>query len=418
MSPAGASDMSTVLVFDDIVAVPYSNLHSDGNRGHVGGPVWPDWDEFSLARHFWGAEAIDERPAPQVPEVVLEGGNFFWAGPIQDHFGHQVVEFSMRIPLALLQNPNATLVFSARLGSRNFELATTPPFFRAILDWFGVPPERVLIVDRPTLFRRLHVAPQGERLLRPDASAAADLAASAPGAAHLKALTDHARRQLGTPARKGIVFVSRSGVRTSIAGESALDLLFELAGARVFRPEQVPLAEQLATYASAATLVFVDGSAAHGLQLMGRNIGKVILIRRRVGNSFGSNFIPPRAEDFASLDAVRGEITGVCSSIPRLPVTLALGLMDIDRLLEELAAEGADLRPYLDRRRFLEAEARDLRRWFATSGLHMRNLDRRSNVAVALSLVRYRPAGWARLLGRIAYGGAARRLRRRWGSRR
>lgn len=400
------------LAFDDIVVVPFSNLHDGGKRGLVGGPIWPDWDAVSPARHFWAAEVVDDRPPPQAPEAVREGGDFFWAGPIHDHFGHQVVEFSMRIPLTLQVNPAATLVFSARLGSRNFDLAETPAFFRAILDWFGVPPERVLIVDRPTLFRRLHVTPQGERQVPPDATAPADLAAAAPRPAHLRALTEHARARLGAPVRQGVVFVSRSALRTSIAGESDLDTLFERSGARVFRPEQAPLAEQLATYASAATLVFADGSAVHGLQLMGRNVGKVILIRRRAGNSFGVSFVPPRAETFAAIDAVRAEITGACRRFPRRPITLALGLLDLDRLLAALAAEGVDLRPHLDRRRFAAAEARDLRQWFATSGRQLRQLDPRSDLTVAARLLRRRPPGWIGLLGRIAAGPAVRRLRR------
>ena len=134
-------------------------------------------------------------------------------------------------------------------------LDTAPRFFLEMLAWFGVPPERVRFVHRPTLARRLLVAPQAEQFY-PSGDGAA------PSADHLDTLDALVRRRFGAVSRRGTVYVSRAGQRTRFAGEAELEAALVRAGVEVMRPEERPLAEQLRCYATADPSAKSSRSAA------------------------------------------------------------------------------------------------------------------------------------------------------------
>lgn len=101
-------------------------------------------------------------PAPLKPEETLTEP-IAWAGGIVRHFGHQIAEFSTRILPTLRDWPGAVFAFGVKSESGIVSLDTAPAFFVEVLAWFGVPPERVRIVSRPTLASRLFVASRGEQ---------------------------------------------------------------------------------------------------------------------------------------------------------------------------------------------------------------------------------------------------------------
>ena len=65
---------------------------------------------------------------------------------------------------------------------------------------------------------------------------------------------------------------------TGFAGEAYLEQVLERIGIGVIRPEKFSIAEQMATYRAAQTLMFAEGSALHGAQLLGRALGDVVAI--------------------------------------------------------------------------------------------------------------------------------------------
>lgn len=76
-----------------------------------------------------------------------------------------------------------------------------------------------------------------------------------------------------TPPNRGkVVYVSRSALTTKgcHAGETYLCSVLQQLGVSVIWPEAMPLREQLQRYAGAEKLVFAEGSALHGRQLLGR----------------------------------------------------------------------------------------------------------------------------------------------------
>jgi hypothetical protein len=115
---------------------------------------------------------------------------------------------------------------------------------------------------------------------------------AAPTAEHLDALS-WCQKQLSPKAHQ-IVYVSRSKFASctskdtllgSFAGEALLEKLLFQRGVKIIHPELLPLKEQLEIYLGASALIFSEGSAQHGLELLGFDAFKeVIIICRRPQN--------------------------------------------------------------------------------------------------------------------------------------
>jgi hypothetical protein len=157
-SPSRPKDgVVTIADFSDVVVVPYSELlHEPHGAFHRGGPIWPEWDRAGIERHWVGRQPYDDLPI--APDAVQRSNrdDLFWAGAICRHFGHQIMDFSLRIVPARAAAPDAAFLFAGREGK------PLPPFFPAILDWLDVPPDRRVILERPTRFPRLRAAAQPE----------------------------------------------------------------------------------------------------------------------------------------------------------------------------------------------------------------------------------------------------------------
>lgn len=155
--------------FSKIEIMPYRELlqANIGLSTHRGGPIFPNWDAEVLSRHCRGNRIpVDHLPLKDniVEELNLSG---IWAGAICGHFGHQVSEFSMRIPEAISHNTDTNVLFAARHDSPYKNISSAPTYFRSIIDWFFIQPDRVRIINRPTMISELIVYPQAEMLNGP-----------------------------------------------------------------------------------------------------------------------------------------------------------------------------------------------------------------------------------------------------------
>lgn len=268
-------------VYTDILVAPVQALLAGFHGGpvHQAGPIYPDFDTPSPARH-WRAEApVDVCPRPPAEGASVDRleGEALWGGCLVNHFGHFLAEFVHRLLPAAQARPELPILYVTRPGQAAQPL---PGFIQAVFAYLGVA-ERVRVLDRPTRVDRLWVAPQAERLGGPP-----------PAADYLAVLaTCQARLPAAPPG--DVLFVSRAGVGEGLVGEGLLERYFETLGAQVYRPEQHPLPAQLATYLAHAQLVFTEGSALHGLQLLGRLPGEVTVLSRRPGR-FGQAFLAPR----------------------------------------------------------------------------------------------------------------------------
>jgi hypothetical protein len=100
-------------------------------------------------------------------------------------------------------------------------------------------------------------------------------------------------------------------MRARFAGEAALEEALTRCGVHVVRPETRPLAEQLGIYAAARQLIFAEGSSVYGPLLLGRSLGAVTVLQRRVGSTLGRAALWPRSATLQYRDAIADAIPGL-----------------------------------------------------------------------------------------------------------
>jgi hypothetical protein len=275
------------MAFRDILVTPFSELLDapKGLSNHKGGPIWPEWEQQVQARHCRDRRPVDRRPDQprddaKIP-VVTEP--LAWCGPLTMHFGHQIADFSTRIPVYRKLDRDLRYCFSVHPRTGVSDINTAPEFFLDLLRWFDVSPSRVRIINRPILAQELICVPQQEQLPQVP-----------PSQPYLDLLDEHFRERRIKRPRKDVFYISRAGMPVHFAGEGYIEYVLGRNGVRVVRPECLSLHEQLRIYAAAKTLLFSEGSAMHGMQLLGRNIGQVHVLNRRAGSDLARQLLQPR----------------------------------------------------------------------------------------------------------------------------
>ena len=319
-----------------------------GGDAYCGGVVFDDPSLQPALHHFRGLEAIDrplqalltsQTPSPPRNHV----GRLFWCGPLAFHFGHQIADFGSRALLASLDSRSGDLLWLPwRSASRWQDLL---PWQRSLL-WYLNPGEKVhRFITEPITVRDLVVVPQQARMR------------AAPSAAHLDALSWCERRLRQKSA--GVVYLSRNRFSpctspNTMLGAYAAEQLFERflgeRGVNVIYPETIPLEEQLAIYLGADALIVAEGSAQHGLELLGYHPNKQVLVICRRAQQPGME-LPllarfPQAKFVEALDQHWQAVDGVSWN--------GLALLDWKRVVKII-------NPLLDQP-FGRAEVSDLRR--------------------------------------------------------
>jgi hypothetical protein len=351
-----------VLEFRDVVVSPFTellNLFTGGNQ-HKGGPAWPDWVSQTAARHCQVGRPVDTEPDPATPITTIDGP-VAWGGPVTAHFGHQIGDFSMRLLPTARALPGVPIAFAfdPRLERRPAD--KPPDFFWGILDWLGIPREQVFFVSEPTLIKELFVVPQAEQVGGPG-----------PDSATLDMFDDLVQQNLGTVARQGIFYVSRAPQVARLAGEEHLEQVLASSGVTILRPDDFRLGsiDLLPTYASAEVIIFVEGSAVHSMQLLGRSFDHVAVIHRRSwpgGAQFCRASLDPRAQSLTYIDSVTGLIHPLRPS-GEPAREYGLTMLDPERLLDALSPLIPDLAARFDHDAYRRAQEDDVRRWLASLG--------------------------------------------------
>ena len=268
-----------------------------GREYHWGGPILPDWEQQGRARFHRQGVAIDVRPPdPETPPTTVIERPAIWSGGITPLFGHQVADLSTRLAPGLAARPDALVVVAVEERRRDEPLEG---WMVELFEWFGVGSDRLHVVREPTTFADLLAATQGEQL-----------PGIAPSERYLRLLDRHAARHPAPPASSGRVFVSRAGMVHRILGEQVLEDALSAAGYLVMRPESKTIRDQLDVYRSAEHLVFSEGSALHGLQLLGHVSADVTVIERRPGKHLAQRLVRPRVRSLRYLDHAAGLVHG------------------------------------------------------------------------------------------------------------
>lgn len=319
----------------------------------VGGPVWEGHDapEFALHLRDGRPTALPFARGEREAEVVL--GPTVWGGYAASNFGNFLAEYAPRLLAGATVMPDARFLFLLPSGLSRADLK---PWFWEVLAWFGIAQEQVATCgSAPLIIDELHVFPQGEFMGR----------GGEPEPAYLDLLDRHVQSRGITGGRSETVYVSRAGLGVgSLGGELYLEQMLSRVGVDTVRPEAMPIAEQLAWYARAQTIVFAEGSSVHGRQLLGRVPGREVVLVRRKGQHFGARALRSRCDELRYLDALDVSVHFSFDTRTGDPTPFnAFPLMNGDRLVEGLRSIGVDLAPVWDDRAFRRQLEADLDDW-------------------------------------------------------
>lgn len=338
-------------LFSDVVVVP-SRAMQRGSGIPDGGPVWPDFARQTLARHCRNGNPADVIPARKDRPVRTLTGSTVWGGVARHHFGHFLAEFSTRLLQSVRERPGDRFLFQTDPLHPDKE---PPGYFWSVLDWYGVPREQVAFVGRPMLVKQLRVAAQGEGLTE-----------FPPSPAYLDLVERNAARHALVPVPNEILYVGRPKLcGLGQGGHAAEEYLIErltALGVAVLDPATEDLRRQLALYAGARTLVFAEGSAMHGRQLLGRIPGqRVVVLVRRPGLRLVRAQLQPRVGDlqYAEVTGNFGQTFRV--SGPHTPV--GFSCYDVAMLHATFADLGVPLASVWDRAAYEAARDRDVIDW-------------------------------------------------------
>lgn len=311
--------------FNNIKIVPYSEL-LDGPMGlsfHKGGPIWPDWENQNDMRSCRGGEPADSMPDTLIDnECELIETPLFWCGAITTHFGHQIADFTSRIVNYDTSQGKLCFAVHPRTGIRS--VLDSPDFFKEILTILRVDLSAIYIVYKPILAKELYCVPQSEQLGGPG-----------PDSQYLEKLSI-LNPALIAEKKSGIYYISRAAQKTGkVAGESYLESYLGLKGVKVIRPETISVEEQIKIYRKAKTLIFCEGSAVHGLQLLGHIDCEVIVINRRPNSTIAYPLIKDRVKSLKYINV--GELVCGLNKFGDPAIALGICIPKLENVLELLS---------------------------------------------------------------------------------
>ena len=340
--------------FSDIVVVPQKNAYRSHLPGFenalCSGPVYPATGVEPWMRHCMANHVADVPPGPPYGPILRMDRPCIWLGYMQMHFGHLIAEHLTRALWARVQRPDDLYLFVMPPG------VPVSYLLRDLFAWYGLPPSQMRQITAPVLAKELRVYPQAELFL-----------GKGPSGQYLDLLDRHvaASGLLARPART--VFVTRHGMLQrstgSHAAEGYLVELLRRLGVTVLDPASQTLGQQLAVYAGAERLIFSEGSALHGRQLLGRIDQDIVVLNRRPGSRMAENVIAPRCRSLQYVEATAAIAT------PRHPEwggeewNLGLSIYDIVALHEVLRSLGLDIGPIWDHDAYAQALDADAAIW-------------------------------------------------------
>lgn len=355
------------LVFNNISVVPARRFPK--KLLFDGGPVWPDFDTTPVVRHMrHDAPADVNATAPRRQGVPMRG-RMIWGGRCFFHFGHLAAEHVSRLPGALYNNPDARVLFTLHPGKL---VRDVPQYFWDMVRWLGVSPQRIHFVTRAIVAEQLHVSPQAEHI-----------STDAPPDWYLDLLDELPRLHGLSPVPNQVLYVQRVGQLAkgngSIAGEGALVAALKRAGVAVLDPEKECLRQQMALYAGARLLIFAEGSALHGRQLLGRLDQRILVLRRRPRSEMARPQLTPRCRSLEYASAIRAFAAPVGRNGAKM-LPHGIAFLNAEALLAILFRHGVDLSPHWNTNEYGRHVVQDAGDW-RNAILSRKDIDTRATEA-------------------------------------
>lgn len=317
-----------------------------------GGPYWPNWYKQFMPRHSRNGLRMNSTLVPIPDNLPRIDESLIWGGTVHRHFGHQVAEYSTRVLQAATTLPNFRILFSLWSGG---EIDQIPSFFWQIMDWYGISRDRVVFALTPFIASEIWVAAQSEQLGGPG-----------PSQAYLRLLEENARERGMQPVAHRYLYVSREkmlfrGLATML-GEGYFSNCLRALGVHILVPEETTIVDQLSHYAGTEHLIFAQGSAMHGRQLLGFVDQHISVLQRRPHGRQGLMELLPRCTRLTYCETAKGTIARIQQDGSR-DFVRGVSVYDTQTLLSSMARIGLDLRPVWNNEIYLRHCEADLETW-------------------------------------------------------
>ncbi|WP_158322844.1 glycosyltransferase 61 family protein, partial [Acidisphaera rubrifaciens] len=324
--------------------------------GFRGGLVVTDDPGQQRLRHSRYWQPVDSASADARYDVTLYG-DYVYGGPIYAHFGHFLSEMAHRLLPSLNQGARGTWLFVGVGGDPLLNsVASAPAFFREILAFFDIAPGDVQVINQNAVVERLHISEQ-----------ASDFGGG-PKPGYVEALARHSeawlKRHGVEPLSIGDVYVSRRFMPRggTFLGEHYIEHLLAEQGVSIISPERYPLLEQMNIYRSARRVVFPEGSACHGTELLGAGaLGECFLLARRQDHiEIFSRVLRPRSRAFRVFEfgITLGSLLGERGGTPWWHT--GVSLFDVPKLVRFFGESDIGWLSRLDLGAYFAAARRDL----------------------------------------------------------
>lgn len=364
MDPANTGNNTLVIdnaMIQAFKGLPELNFH--------GGVVLqsPEQQRFRQIRYGTPCDMFDDCTMPK----DFLAGTYAYAGPVTNHFGHYMAEMPHRILHAKKHfNPDKWL-FIAQQKSTQTSYHSLPPTVREVVHFFELPLNNIEVVNKNIYVKKLLICEQGSAL------------GSGPKSYYLDALSEYSSWKLNqlfkdnTSHKK--VYVSRSNILTGgiFLGEKYLEQLLEQEGFYIFRPEKFPLLQQMNLYRKADKVVFAEGSACHGLELLGREVinSCYFFARRKNSIELFKQTLEPRCHELSHLeatDSVGSFLFDKATGINHLH--LDASLFNIELLIDFCRTNNIAQLKTFNKQKYISQASKDLMNYFTFNIKNHRNL--------------------------------------------
>jgi hypothetical protein len=339
----------------------FTKLVGAPGNAFIGGPVLDDPADARLRHSHWRVPFDGTNQDAEYLQFL--DGEWNYVGPVYGHFGHVMAEMVHRI-LPAMQKFKCRNWLAVTHAGGHVTYADLPAVYRSVLIFFDIGPDNLKVINRNTVVSTLNIVEQGS-----------DLGGGPkPGYLDMLAAFSHPKLDqiLPRPPVNRKVYVSRSKIPHggSFLGERYIETLLADEGFDIFHPEDWLLSTQMLRYRHADLLVFPEGSACHGVELLGaHSLGRVyVLMRRASHRGTFTAILGPRASRLATTTEM--PYLGTVRLHPedkRLLTEVGVSVFDLDHLVGFLRSHGIAELSTLDPAAYFDAAAADLEAYFQYS---------------------------------------------------
>lgn len=261
-------------------------------------------------------------------KLMFNSGCYLYGGPFFDHFGHSIVDSSVRL-YGFDEKLHSGVIFP--ILKKRFNGVNIPDYFKDILSFYNVPEEKVIFLAEPAIFETVdYVRPKSYESIK-----------SGPlidpcQIDRREAFLARNRSNIELPYSKNI-YLGRSHIldKGTFAGESYISQLLKSVGYCYVKPEEWNLADQIRILMRSENIILVEGSSIYPIDFIGEKIkSNIFFIPRRSGgkklfsrvlNQF-TNSSSGTESNVLRLENISGKMRPNSISILKKPRTLVLEL--------------------------------------------------------------------------------------------